>query len=96
MKFAPRISLQLRQEIERLANGSLTPAEITRAAGAMAEGLGQRRPSYEQVRSIVSAVRRRPRQPSTTDVLLDIAFRVRPPDALVQHLAGMDPPRRRK
>jgi hypothetical protein len=41
---------------------------------------------------LVREVRRRPQPPpSTADVLLDIAFRVKPPDALLR----VDPPRRR-
>jgi len=96
LDFAPRISPRLRAEIERLADASLSAAEITRAVGAKAERLGLRRPSYEQVRKLAREHRRRPRPPSTTDVLLDVAFRVRPPNAIVSHLAGTDPPVRRK
>jgi hypothetical protein len=91
VKFAPRISLQLRAHIERLAESSLSAAEITREVGKTAEGLGQTRPSYEQVRTLVREVRRRPKSPSTADVLLDIAFRAKPADALLR----ADPPRRR-
>ncbi|HEY6836130.1 MAG TPA: hypothetical protein VI142_06625 [Gaiellaceae bacterium] len=95
MKFAPRISPQVRAQIERLAERSLSAAEITRAVGDGAERLGQTRPSYEQVRALVREVRRRPRQPSTADVLLDVAFRVRHPNAVAEHLAGLSPPIRR-
>jgi hypothetical protein len=92
MRFTARISPQVRTEIERLSDESLSAAEITRRAGVMAERLGQRRPSYERVRMLVREVRRRPQPPpSTADVLLDIAFRVKPPDALLR----VDPPRRR-
>ena len=96
VKFAPRISPRLRAEIERLADGSLSAADITRTVGAKAEKLGLRRPSYEQVRKLVCEHRSRPRYPSTADVLLDVAFRVRLPDAIVNNLAGTDPPIRRK
>jgi hypothetical protein len=95
VKFKARISVQVREEIERLALESRSAAEITRAAGAMAEEFGQRRPSYERVRTIVCEVRRRPRRPSTADVLLDVAFRVRHPNAILEHLAGLSPPLRR-
>jgi hypothetical protein len=67
----------------------LCAAEICRQAGETAQGLGLRRPSYEQVRLLVRRARRRPPRVSTGDVLLDIAFRVRHPDALVDHLAGI-------
>ena len=96
MYFAPRISRRLRVEIERLADGSQTAAEITRSVGSMAEHLGLRRPSYQQVRALVCEHRARPRYPSTADVLLDVAFRVRPPEAIVTHLGGISTPVRRK
>jgi hypothetical protein len=75
-----------------LAEGSLSAAEITRRVGVVAEHLGQRRPSYERIRMLVREVRHRPRPPSTADVLLDIAFRVKPPDALLR----VNPPRPRR
>ena len=53
MEFAPRITDRVRNQIERLAEAPLTAAEITRIAGATAEELGFRRPSYQQVRTIV-------------------------------------------
>jgi hypothetical protein len=48
------------------------------------------------VRRIVHDARRRGRRPSTGDILLDVAFRTRPPIALGEHLAGVAPPRRRR
>ena len=96
VKFAARISPLLRAEIERLAEGTQSAAEITRLVGATAERLGQTRPSYERIRTIVVNIRRGPRGPSTGDVLLEVAFRVRPPHAVLQHLAGVDRPVRRK
>jgi hypothetical protein len=54
--FAPRISRRLRAEIERLADGSQTAAEITRSVGSTAERLGLRRPSYQQVRALVCEI----------------------------------------
>jgi hypothetical protein len=96
VKFAPRISRRLLAEIERLAETPLPAADITRAVGAKAERLGLRRPSYEQVRKLVVDHRNRPRRPSTADVLRDVAFRVRPPEAILDHLAGTDPPKRSK
>jgi hypothetical protein len=94
--FAPRISPRLRAEIERLADTSANAAEITRRVGELAGRLGLRRPSYEQVRKLAREHRARPRPPSTAEVLLDVALRVRPPDAIVSHLAGTDPPVRPK
>jgi hypothetical protein len=94
--FAPRISRRLRREIERLADRSLTAAEITRGVGTTAEALGLRRPSYQQVRVLVREHRGRPKQPSTADVVLDVALRVRPPISMLDHLAGKSPPVKRK
>jgi hypothetical protein len=90
MYFAPRISPRLRNEIEGLAAKSYTSAEICREVGEAAERLGLRRPSYEQVRALVREVRRRPRTATTGEVLLDIAFRVRHPDAFIEHVSGVN------
>jgi hypothetical protein len=87
MKFAPRLPLRLVEEIERLAASRLSSAEICRRVGEKAELLGAPRPSYQRVRALVCEIRGRPHRPSTTAVLLDVAFRARPPDAVVQHLA---------
>jgi hypothetical protein len=90
MYFAPRISPRLRNEVERLAAKPHRSAEICREVGETAERLGLRRPSYEQVRAIVRETRRRPTAASTGDVLLDIAFRVRHPDAFIEHVSGVN------
>lgn len=95
---APRIGLRLVAAAERLDDLLVPIAETNRKVGLVADELGLTRPSYEQVRSIVHDARRRGRRPTTGDVLLDIAFQVRPPSALGEHLAGVlppDPPRRR-
>lgn len=67
-------------------------AETNRRVGALARSLGLVRPSYEQVRTLVHDARRRGRRPSAGDVLLDVAFRVRPPEALVEYLTTLDEP----
>jgi hypothetical protein len=87
--FAPRISNRLRDEIDRLASKPYRAAEICRAIGKTAEEQGVRRPSYEQVRLLVWQARRRPRRVSTGEVLLDVALRVRHPDALLKHVSGV-------
>src|SRR5689334_271376 len=86
--FAPRISLRLRDEIDRLAASPARVADICRTIGERSEEQGFRRPSYEQVRLLVQESRRRPRTVSTAKVLVDIAFRVEHPDALLQHVSG--------
>jgi hypothetical protein len=95
---APRTDVRLVAAIERLDDETVRIAETNRRVGLVAEALGLPRPSYEQVRRIVHEARRRGRLPSTGDVLLDIAFRTRPPSALGEHLAGVlppEPPKRR-
>jgi hypothetical protein len=86
--FAPRISIRLIDEIDRLARGRDRPADICRAIGKRAEEQGFRRPSYEQVRLYVRQAQRRPRRVSTAKVLLDVALRLEHPDAFVQHVSG--------
>ena len=88
MKFAPRLHPRLMQEIERLAPLQLSSAEICRRVGEKAERLGAPRPSYQRVRALVCEIRRRPRRPSTAEVLVDVAFRARPPEAVLRHMAG--------
>jgi hypothetical protein len=90
MFFAPRISPRLRSEVERLAAKPYLCAEICREVGATAERLGLRRPSYEQIRALVGEARRQPRTATTGEVLLDIAFRVRHPDAFIEHVSGVN------
>jgi len=86
--FAPRIAPALHDDIARLASRPLRAAEICRTVGKTAEQQGYRRPSYEQVRLLVSAARRRPRRVSTAAVLFDIALRVEHPHAFIQHVSG--------
>ena len=68
-------------------------AETCRRVGELAWTLGLARPSYETIRRLVHAARTRLRYPSTSEVLLDVALRIRPPTALGDHLAGTLPPK---
>jgi hypothetical protein len=86
LTFAPRIDSRLVAAAERLDSPTTPIAETNRRLGAVAAELGLVRPSYEQVRSIVNRARMLGRHPSAGDVLLEIAFRSRPPTALVDHL----------
>lgn len=92
---APRLHPRLLNEIIRLSKARLSAAEITRRVGEKAARDGLPRPSYQRVRLLVHEARLRELEPSTVDVLLDVAFRVRPPDAVGAHLAGTLPPGRR-
>lgn len=91
---APRIDTRLVAAAELLDHRRVPIAETNRRVGVVAEALGLPRPSYECVRRLGHEARHRGRLPSTGEVLLDIAFRVRPPEALGEHLAGVLPPRR--
>lgn len=74
VKFTAPITPLLRSEIERLAGQPLSAAQITRSAGVVAEGLGQRRPSYERVRTLVDEARHPARRVFAAAILLDFAF----------------------
>lgn len=93
LAFAPRISPRLLEAIVRLDDKRVTIAEVNRRVGAAADRLGLPRPSYQRVRELVHASRRLRRyQPSTLSVVVDVAMRARPPDALVYHLSGIGVP----
>jgi hypothetical protein len=93
---APRIDSRLVAAIERLDDPLVRIAETNRRVGAVADVLQLPRPSYEQVRAIVHQTRRQGRRPGAGDVLLDIAFRTRPPIAFGDYLAGTLPPEPRR
>jgi hypothetical protein len=93
--IAPRLPHRLLVEFERLYDSSTHSAELCRRLGERAERLGYPRPSYETVRKLVRRRRDwRPRDPTTGAVLLDVMFRVRPPEAIFDHLAGIELPLR--
>lgn len=92
LSFAPRVDSRLVAAAERLDHPDIPIAETNGRLGHVAAKLGVVRPSYEEVRRIVKRARSRGRQATTGDVLLDIAFRVRPSDALLDHLTDTLPP----
>ena len=95
--FAPRISPRLLEAMARLDDSKLPIAETCRRVGAEAARLGLFRPSYERVRSLVGELRHaralKARQPSTAEVLLDIALRARSPMAFLDHISGVGVPK---
>lgn len=93
LAFAPRVDSRLVAAVERLDDRTVPIAETHRRLRLVARALGLVRPSYEQVRRIVHLARRHGPVPSAGAVLLDVAFRVRPPIALLDYLAGTLPPR---
>jgi hypothetical protein len=90
--IAPRISPRLLEALVRVDDRKLPIAETSRRVGREAERLGLPRPSYERIRELVHELRSIRRGPSTASVLVDIAFRLRPPEAIVDHLSGVGVP----
>jgi hypothetical protein len=91
---APRIDAQLVRVLER-APADLSPADVTRLVGAAAEALELTRPSYQQIRVLLRAVREEQARVSNLDVLIDIALRTRPAYDLPNRLYGDPLPWRR-
>jgi len=97
LSFAPRIPPRLLDEIERQSRRSVPIAEMNRRVGEAAGAMGLHRPSYEHVRVLVHEARRLRKggPPSVSTVARDVAFRVRPPQALALRLAAPPSPRLR-
>ena len=85
--FAPRLTPRLLDAIVRLDDRDVPIAEVNRRVGGAAWTFGSPRPSYQRVRVLVHIARSiRRRRRSTRRVVADVALRVRPPDALWEHL----------
>ena len=95
LSFAPRIPRRLLDEIDRQSRRSVPIAEMNRCVGRAAAAMGVYRPSYEQVRVLVHVARRLRRGAPTpvSTVALQVAFRVKPPEAILLRL--FEPPGRR-
>ena len=72
--------------IERLDDESLPYAEVHRRVAALASQLGYSRPSYQQVRVLVHEHRRIGLAPTAGQILLEVALKTRPPQALLELL----------
>jgi hypothetical protein len=97
LSFAPRIPRRLLDEIERQSQRAVPIAEMNRCVGRAATEMGLYRPSYEQVRILVHTARRLRRQgrgPVST-VAMQVAFRVKSPDAILLHYLAPPAPRLR-
>jgi hypothetical protein len=95
---APRVDSRLVAAVELLDDPTVRIAETNRRLGVVADALGLPRPSYEEVRRIVHEYRRLGPRPGAGAVLLEIAFRLRPPTAFGDYLVGTlpsEPPTRR-
>jgi hypothetical protein len=80
------------EALVRLDDRTVPIAETYRRIAAEAERHGYTRPSYQRIRMLVHESRRVRRGPTTTSVLLDVMARVRPPEALIDHAAGIPLP----
>jgi hypothetical protein len=89
---APRIDRRLLEALVRLDDRTVPIAETHRRIGAEADRRGLTRPSYQRVRVLVHESRRARRGPTMTSVLLDVMARSRPPEALIDHAAGIPLP----
>jgi len=85
---APRIELRLVAALERLDDGAAPAAELWRRLGNVAGALGVAQPSYEQTRVLLRRHRLGRLAPTAGAVLLDVAVRARPPEALLELLDG--------
>ena len=93
VQCAPRIDARLVGAIARIDDGRRPIAETYREVSVIAEKLGLARPSYEQVRIVLHQLRARKRDPAIGQILLDISFRRRPPEALLHAVSGVGVPR---
>jgi hypothetical protein len=94
--MAPRIRKELLEAIVRHDKRTHPIAETSRRVGREAERLGLTRPSYQRIRELVHQSRRLRRGPTTTSVLVDVAFRARPPEAILDHISGIGVPELRR
>ena len=79
--------------IERLDDEAVPIAEVYRRVAALASDFGLSRPSYEQVRALVHEHRRRGLAPTAGGIVLDVALKRRPPQALLDLLEPPDDPK---
>jgi len=94
LAFAPRLNPRLHAELARLDRPDVSIADTYRRLTAYARIHGLFRPSYEHVRRLVHLLRRlrRPagRRP-TAHVLFEVAYNLRPPVALIDHVLDTGP-----
>ena len=83
---APRIDPRLLVELARLDDPRRPIAETHRRLGQHAASLSLPRPSYEQTRVLVHSLRRGMSARDAATLLLEIAVRVRPPEAIFELL----------
>jgi hypothetical protein len=85
---APRIDSRLIAALVRIDDPGRPIAETNRWLGSVAAQLALTKPSYEQVRVVVHALRKGKREPGVGTLLLDIALRSRSPEQILDTLSG--------
>ena len=83
---APAIDVRLVAALERLDNGKKPIADLHRSLGKVADRIGLTRPSYEQTRVVVHLLREGRRGPAVGALLLELAYRGRPPEQILDDL----------
>ena len=84
---APRLDRRLIAALRELDDESQPIAETCRRAGALAQHLGLARPSYEQIRVLVHAERRRAAERlAAHELAQDVYWGSRPPRALFERV----------
>jgi len=91
VRFSTRFTPELVRLAERLARENLSAADIHRALGERAGELGLPSPGYERTRQLVYGVRLAPVVPGWGEVVTDVAFRLRVPEALLDNAVGTWP-----
>jgi hypothetical protein len=90
LSFAPRLDDRLAEALENLDDGLATYADLNRRLGVVAEGLGLCRPSYEEVRRSVHALRLEATEPAPAEnlarIFVEVAYQLRPLDDLRREL----------
>jgi hypothetical protein len=84
---APRIDSRLLAALARLDEPGRPIADVHRALGDVADHLRLPRPSYQRTRLLVHEIRAGKTPNEVAEVLLDIAFRAKPPEALAEVLS---------
>lgn len=96
LAFAPRLDPRLHRRLARLDRPAIPIAETHRRLCAYACSLGLFRPSYEHVRRLVHGVRalrlgRAARRRATAALLIEVAYNLKPPGALVDRALDAGP-----
>jgi hypothetical protein len=87
--FAPRIDARLVAALVRLDRRDVPIAELHRRLGAVADEIGLTRPSYQQVRVVLHALRSNRRHPGAGELLLDLTLSTQSKRAILRILEDL-------